>query len=523
MEGEHKMATYARAKSIKDTWITSKSVTSNFGAAPILEIWTRWNDETNKKDMARIIIQFALSSLSSSIVNKGSIPDPRSDTTVSAFVCMTNTKHGDTQATNFTLDVFPLTAAWTEGSGLDNDTYTNTGYANAISATNSNSWGYNNGGSGAQNYLGAASRVYDSNSASMYMENGQEDLKVDVTDYFKAYLNYSTGISIADGGSADFGFLVRMSDVQEAADGPECVSAGIAASLSATSFYSKKFYSRETNTRKRPYLQLQWPGEIKDNRNNIKFSKTGFLYYYSIVDGELTDLNGLGPFPGHVNLSGNGIDIITDSAAGGALTAARHSKGIYKLDIGGATNGAAAQNSYPGPLTGINIGSSGVTAFNDSWTVTTAGEYRTDTFDFSCILPTSGHSSFSTSNYQVSFPNLRNRYDQNSFQRLRVFVNNKPTHWTAVTGTSTAMNTSVINNATVEIRELVTNDIEVPAVGLSYDQNGNFFDLDTSMLYNGLFYKLVLKLNVRGEELIYDKPDDWNFQIGTVHDTYQGY
>ena len=168
------MATYARAKSIKDTWITSKSVTSNFGASPILEVWTRWNDDTNKKDMARILIQFALSSLSSSIVNKGSIPDPRSDSNVSAFICMTNTKHGDTQATNFTLDVFPLTAAWSEGSGLDNDTYSNTGFANAISATNTNAWNYNNGGTGAQTYLGAASRVYDSNSASMYMENGRK-------------------------------------------------------------------------------------------------------------------------------------------------------------------------------------------------------------------------------------------------------------------------------------------------------------------------------------------------------------
>ena len=517
------MATYARAKSIKDTWITSKSVTSNFGASPILEVWTRWNDTTNKKDMARILIQFALSSLSSSIVNRGSIPDPRSDSNVSAFICMSNTRHGDTQATNFTLDVFPLTAQWSEGTGLDSDTYSNTGFANAISATNTNSWEYDNGQSGANNYLGSRSRVYDSNSASMYMENGQENLKVDITDYFKAYLNYSTGTSVPDGGSADFGFLVRMSDVQEAADGPEAVSAGIAASLSATSFYSKKFYSRETNTRKRPYVQLQWPGEIRDSRSNIKFSKTGYLYYYSLVDGELTDLNGIGPFPGHVNLSGNGIDIITNSASGGALTASRHSKGIYKLDIGTATNGAAAQNSWPGPLTGVNIGSSGVTAFNDSWTVTTAGEYRTDSFSFTCILPTSGHSSFTTSNYQVSLPNLRSRYDQNYLQRLRVFVNNKGTQWTAVTGTTTAMNTSVINNATAEIRELVTNDIEIPAIGLSYDENGNFFDLDTSMLYNGLFYKIVLKLNVRGEELIYDRPDAWNFQVGTIHDTYQGY
>ena len=516
------MATYARAKAIKDTWITSRSVTSNFGASPILEVWTRWNDETNKKDISKLLIQFALSSLSSSIVNKGSIPDPRSDSSVSAFLCMTNTKHGETQATNFSLNVFPLTASWQEGTGLDNDSYTNTGFANAISASNTMPWDFNNGQSGAKNYLGAADRVYDSNSASQYFENGQENLKVNVTDYFKAYLDYSTGTSVLDGGSADNGFLIRMDDAAQASDANEALSAGIAASLSSASFYTKKFYSRETNTRKNPYIQIEWPGEIKDNRSNIRFSKSAHLYYYSLIDGELTDLNGIGPFPGHVNLSANGIDMITNSATGGALTASRVSKGIYRLNVGSATNGFDPQNPFPGPLTGVNIALSSSTSFTDSWTVTTAGEYRTDSFSFQCLLPTSGHSNFATSNFEISLPNLRSRYDQGNFQRIRAFVRDKTTQWAAVTGTTTAMNTSIVNNSSVEIRELVTGDIEVPEIGMSYDNNGNFFDLDTSMLYEGIMYKIVIKVNSRGEELIFDKPDEWFFQIGNIYDTFQG-
>ena len=95
----------------------------------------------------------------------------------------------------------------------------------------------------------------------------------------------------------------------------------------------------------------------------------------------------------------------------------------------------------------------------------------------------------------------------------------KTTQWQSVTGTTTAMKTSVVQNGTVQIRELVTNDIEVPEMGLSFDKDGNYFDLDTSLLYEGMQYKAVLKLDERGEIIYYDKPQDWQFQIGTRYDT----
>ena len=332
----------ARAYADKDTWITEASVTSNFGETPILEVWNNINEVTQRKEFARILIRFSLSSLSADIVNNGRIPDPRTDSGVSAFINLKNVKHSDNQAVNFALAVFPLTASWMEGRGLDNDNYSNTGFANAISATNTNAWMINNGQSGGSTYIGAASRVYDSNSATQSFL-GEEDLRMDVTDYFKAYLNYSTGTSIADGGSADHGFLIRMTDAYEAKDAPEALSAGQAVSISGTAFYSKKFYSRETNTRKRPFFEIEWDGAIKDNRENLLFSKTANLFYYSLIDGELTDLNGTGPFPGHVTLSANGVGMLTDAASGMAVTASRFSKGIYKVHIGSTTNAAGYQ------------------------------------------------------------------------------------------------------------------------------------------------------------------------------------
>ena len=506
----------ARAYSDKDTWITEASVTSNFGETPILEIWNNIDEVTKRKEYARILIKFSLSSLSADIVNNGRIPDPRTNSTVSAFINLKNVKHSDNQAVNFDLVAFPLTASWMEGRGLDNDGYTNTGFANALSATNTNAWNINNGQTGGTVYIGAASRVYDSNSATQSFL-GEEDLRMDVTDYFKDYLNFSTGTSIEDGGSADHGFLIRMTDAYEAKDAPEALSAGQAVSISGTAFYSKKFYSRETNTRKRPYFEIEWDGAIKDNRDNIRFSKTADLFYYSIVDGELTDLNGVGPFPGHVTLSANGVGMLTSAASGMALTASRFSKGIYKINIGTATNADGYLN-----LTGVNLGLSSSTAFNDSWTVTTAGEYRTDTFSFSCLLPTSGQPSFNTSDYGstpiVSLANLVAQYSPRTKARIRVFVKNKQSQWETITGSTTSMNSAIVKDGTFEIRELVTDDVEVQEQPLSYDANGNFFDLDNTLLYDGIRYKIVIKLNIRGETITYDYPEKWQFACGDIYD-----
>ena len=146
------------------------------------------------------------------------------------------------------------------------------------------------------------------------------------------------------------------------------------------------------------------------------------------------------------------------------------------------------------------------------------GQELTNNFSFDCVLPISGFQNFQSANYQISLANLRDRYEKGSLQRIRVFLRDKSTEWAAVTGTTSAMKTAVVNNASVEIRELVTKDIEVPAMGLSFDKNGNFFDLDTNLLYEGMQYKLVIVINEKGETIHYDRPNDWQFQIGTVYD-----
>ena len=146
---------YARAFSQIDTWITEYSLTANFGLTPVLEVWNRVNNRRDdRKEWARMLLKFGLTSLSAGIVSTGKYPDPRTDTAVSAYIYMFNTPSTDTVPENFDIWSFPLTSNWIQGRGLDNDNFSNTGFANALSATNLIPWTDSNGTTGANNFLG---------------------------------------------------------------------------------------------------------------------------------------------------------------------------------------------------------------------------------------------------------------------------------------------------------------------------------------------------------------------------------
>ena len=68
-------------------------------------------------------------------------------------------------------------------------------------------------------------------------------------------------------------------------------------------------------------------------------------------------------------------------------------------------------------------------------------------------------------------------------------------------------------------KEKYTDDIEIQNFDISYDSQGNFFDLDTNLLYVGIPYKVYMQLDVRGDTFYYDFPDRWDFVVGESYDT----
>ena len=100
---------YARAFSQIDTWITEYSLTANFGLTPVLEVWNKVNNRRDdRKEWARMLLKFGLTSLSAGIVSTGKYPDPRTDSTVSAYIYMFNTPSTDTIPENFDIEIYSL-------------------------------------------------------------------------------------------------------------------------------------------------------------------------------------------------------------------------------------------------------------------------------------------------------------------------------------------------------------------------------------------------------------------------------
>lgn len=451
-----------RAYANKDSWLNERSLTSNFGSSPILEVWNIFNTAITRKEFARTIVRFNLSAITGDI-SAGNLPDPRTDTTVSAYLYAFNVKHGDEQAKSFNINVHPLSQEWSEGTGLDNDEMTQTGYCNAVSADSTNPWVTTGG-----------EYTVNSNSATQSFDHGEEDLKVNVTNMFNDWLNGVTG---------NFGVILKMTDAEEIKTG----------STSANSTFYKKFYSRETNTRKSPYIQLEWDGSIKDDRSAISFNSSGTLWFYNIVNGQLQDLNATADFPGNITLSG--LSGTSYSGITTDLTAERHEKGIYKCNITSL------------PLTANNY-----SAFKDNWFLS-ASPTANYTFVFTAINPASGFDDYVTSQYRITFQNIRRDYEKGDKPRIRIHIKDDSITYTALTAASTAVSNFTCTDGTIEIRESATDDVEIPAYNLSYDENGNFFEFDTDDLYTGVLYYPVIKLKLRGETYYLADPKRYTFRV----------
>jgi len=451
----------ARAFADQDTSIFEQSLTSNVGLAPILQLQNIFDDVQNKKLFSRILVRFGLSSLTSNIVSK-TYPDPRSNSSVSAYLYMFNAPHGDEQAESFDIEMYPLTQTWDEGSGLDLDTLTETGYANAVSAQSTVPWSTTGG-----------TYQVDASSATMHFNHGEEDLKLNITTLFNDWLN---------GASSNYGVILKMSTAQEAKTG----------SNSALNIYYKKFFGRETNTHKKPYIQLEWDGSIKDDRNAVEFDTTANLFFYNIKRGYLQDLNSTGDFPGYISISG--LTGSSWSAIQTSLSAERKEKGVYRCNFT------------------LPLSASIYSAFRDVWTLS-ASPSSTYTFNFSTTNPTSGFDNYVTSRYRVTLKNLKQEYEKGNEVRIRMHVKDESLTLTPLTAATTAISNFTIVDGSYEIRELDSDLIEQSEVPLSYDSNGNFFTINTNNLYIDQQYKIVFKFNVRGETIVFDRQDEWYFKV----------
>ena len=178
--------------------LSSRSKEANMGSSDILEMFAIYGQSSSSSlEQSRILVEFPLSAISS---RRDAAEIPASGSVVFKLK-MFNAEHNQTTPEKVTVSTRILTREWSEGSGLDMESYLDEGASNWTSASKGVVW-YNEGG----DYLSSS---YMNNSAiplqyNQYLELGVENLDIDVTQIIEEYIKNINGQSTAATGSVIF-------------------------------------------------------------------------------------------------------------------------------------------------------------------------------------------------------------------------------------------------------------------------------------------------------------------------------
>lgn len=418
----------------------TRATGSNTGDADVLEVFANYGEvEEGKMELSRILIQFDIDEIKK-YKDNGSIPDD-----AKWILRMYNVEHGLTVPKNFRIYSHEVDFPWEEGYGVDLDTH-------GDDAKNfGSSW--SNKKPGTDNEWATSGGDFTPHNAFQDFETGLEDLEIDVTTIIQGHI---------DDPAEHHGFLIKLSDTEE--DG-------------TVSYYTKRFFARSTEFYyKRPVLEARWGAPIKDDRGCFYASSSlapaddnlNTLYLYNRIRGALKDIPAVGQNNFDVSLyeSIGGTPI-----AGSPFTGTYVSDGIYKCQVHADTDLETIYDVWSYNGTAYHTGSIEVKKFEDD------EEYQS---------------------YVLKVSNPRSYYSNIGTERFRLYI--RPKNWSPsiYTVAKSKPETTIVRSASVEVTRTIDGEkIISHATGsgelhtmMSYDINGNYFDLDMTIFEPGYDYSM---------------------------------
>ena len=236
------MSTY-RIYPEKDTFITSLKSESNAGIDEIVEVGS-FPDKIIKTEASRILVQFNLTEIQATLNDKAN----------SSFSSSINYKVAEIAEIpeSFKVEAWPLAQSWTGGTGKINDEPTDkTGCSWKFrNKYGTDAWSVGALGTGqTASYSGSntgggvwytASNGVDLTATSSFTLYNKKDLDINVTEGIK--LVYSESI-------ANSGFILKLEDEYE---------------FDLSSSAKLQYFSSDTNTVYRPYLDIKWDDSSYD-------------------------------------------------------------------------------------------------------------------------------------------------------------------------------------------------------------------------------------------------------------------
>jgi len=388
------------------------------------------------------------------------------------------------------------------------------------------------GGAGQWTRPGGDFYTDSSSSFTQRIKNGPEDIDIDITPLVEQWIGSLVGGS-AGGNKKNYGLVVKLHgnheplfDTGTGKDEVDSNGAKTGALLNTTgskkSYFTKMFFARGTEHYfKRPAIEAQFDNSIKDDRNRFYISssvKENFsdnfnrLYFYNSHNGHLVDIKGAtNQFP-TVSLyyssgsvpEGSKRGFLVGPAGSDAVTskqAARHSKGIYYVDM--AVTGGIVNSTYPYLVDVWSFG-------NEELLTGSAITPIKTNFNYLAV----------NNNYVISMPNLLPEYRNDQSARLRLYARKKNWSPNIYSVAKSKPESYIIASGSYRVLRAV-DDYEVLAYGtgsvkyseMSYDADGNYFDLDMSNYEPGYQYFIKFAFYDEYTKKYQEQPYKFKFRV----------
>jgi hypothetical protein len=374
--------------------------------------------------------------------------------------------------------------------------------------------------------------------------NGDEDLEVDITGLVEHWL--IGGANHNNNGKHNYGVLVHFTSSQEGYSSISLGSSALASILhningAKKSYYTKKFFSRTSEYFfKRPCIEARWDSAIKDDRGSCYVSSSlvsnlenlNTIYLYNYVRGQLRNIPDVGQagaviFANFYTSASHGevlsssapynlrqtASLATDKPYRMTVTGGYVSTGIYSASFAVNTTASVIYDRWFSGSEGVHI---------DDGTVYYTGSIKMKQFSSSAETFNPNPS------YVTKITNLKSTYFNEENARFRVFVREKNWNPNVYTTVVTTVDPVVIEKAYYRVFR-VTDDLDIftygtgsstntfpppsnmPYTQLSYDSNGNYFDLSMKMLQPDYAYGIKFVYYTNGA--YHEQPEVFKFRV----------
>ena len=205
-----------RFKSTKDNTITNafsadltgRGTSGSMGASDILEMFSIYGQGSDTSlEQTRIIMEFPANEISSKRAS-GEIPKSGS---VNFKLKLFNAEHTQTVPNDFWISAHPILQSWTEGHGLDMESYTDEGVSNWYTANTGDDWITAGGTYPTPKFLNRSDGL-DPNGRvgpypyeyTQYFDSGTESVDMDITEFVENWIVEHEGNAVAATGSLIF-------------------------------------------------------------------------------------------------------------------------------------------------------------------------------------------------------------------------------------------------------------------------------------------------------------------------------